>query len=239
MVSSEDARRDCESFYPASRGSTHVVRFAVQPRPHEEQQARAVVDRYGLPRRFFFLPNQFWQHKNHECVIRALHILKERGKSMVIAVTGKQENRFDPQLFPRLMNMVDTWNLRQEFRALGLIPFEHVSALMHTCAALINPSRFEGWSTTVEEAKSFGVPMLLSSIAVHKEQAEGSATFFDPNSPEQLADVLSNFNPLSASERGNALRAGTSDTEQRVQRFADEFCALIERAAERSKSSDN
>ncbi len=38
--------------------------------------------------------------------------------------------------------------------------------------ALINPSQFEGWSTTVEEAKSLGVKMLLSDLEVHKEQAK-------------------------------------------------------------------
>jgi glycosyltransferase involved in cell wall biosynthesis len=204
MVSSEDAKRDCESFYPASRGSTHVVRFAVQPQPIDDRNARAIADGYGLPGRFFFLPNQFWQHKNHECVIRALNILKNRGESVVVAVTGKQENRFDPELFPRLMKMVEEWRLQAEFRPLGVIPFEHVLALMQASAALINPSLCEGWSTTVEEAKSHGVPMLLSSIEVHREQAEQRAAFFDPLSPDELAATVRNFSPLSQRERKTA-----------------------------------
>lgn len=33
----------------------------------------------------------------------------------------------------------------------------------------VNPSFYEGWSTTVEEAKSIGVPLLLSDIPVHRE----------------------------------------------------------------------
>ena len=45
-------------------------------------------------------------------------------------------------------------------------------------SALINPSRSEGWSTTVEEAKSFGVPMILSDIDVHREQTGGTARYF-------------------------------------------------------------
>jgi glycosyltransferase involved in cell wall biosynthesis len=231
MVSSEDARRDCESFYPASRGFTDVVRFAVQPRLFDSRAARAIADSYGLPNQFFFVPNQFWRHKNHECVIRALHILRERGKSVVIAVTGKQADLHNPDHFPRLMEMVETWHLEDEFRLLGLVPSEHLFALMHCCSALINPSFFEGWSTTVEEAKSIGVPMLLSSLEVHKEQAEGRATFFHPHSPEELATALSGFRPLSNDERQDAFHKAAIDAERRVGRFADEFCTLVERAA--------
>jgi glycosyltransferase involved in cell wall biosynthesis len=46
---------------------------------------------------------------------------------------------------------------------------------MRASTALINPSLFEGWSTTVEEAKSTGTPMILSDLGVHREQAEGMA----------------------------------------------------------------
>lgn len=231
MLSSEDARRDCESFYPASLGHTAVVRFAVPAHPVDRSVAKTIAEGYGLPDRFFLLPNQFWKHKNHECVIRALHLLKERGESIVIAVTGKQEDPRDPEHFHRLTKMVEAWNLRDQFRLLGLVPYGHLSALLHACVALINPSRFEGWSTTVEEAKSAGVPMLLSSLAVHKEQAEARATFFDPDSPEQLAAALSAFSPWTDTVRRMAIEVAAKDAEQRITRFADEFSTLVERSA--------
>ena len=55
---------------------------------------------------------------------------------------------------------------------------------------MINPSRFEGWSTPVEEAKALGTPMILSNISLHQEQAP-AAKFFDPDQAEALADILS------------------------------------------------
>ena len=64
-----------------------------------------------------------------------------------------------------------------------MIPLDHVYALLRTSMALINPSRFEGWSTTVEEAKSFGVPMILSDIDVHREQTGGTARYFGVDDP--------------------------------------------------------
>ena len=57
------------------------------------------------------------------------------------------------------------------------LPYAELLVLMQGARALINPSRFEGWSTSVEEARTLGVPMLLSSIAVHREQAGDVADY--------------------------------------------------------------
>lgn len=42
--------------------------------------------------------------------------------------------------------------------------------LMKHAIAIINPSLFEGGSTTVEEAKSLLKVIILSGIPVHREQ---------------------------------------------------------------------
>ena len=234
MLSSDDARRDCERFYPGTRGRTHVVRFAV-PALHSVDMvaARVVADAYGLPEKFFFLPNQFWKHKNHECVIQALLLLKARGSEVVVAASGKQADPRDTGHFPRLEYLIQSNHLERNFRLLGLIPHAHIPALMRTCAALINPSTFEGWSTTVEEAKAMGTPMILSSLRVHREQSEG-ALFFDPASPEKLADILAAFSPAGPEERlamGNAaIRQASASTNL----FARQFADLLERTARRT-----
>lgn len=229
MLSSEDARQDCERFYPATRGRTHVVRFAVPAMPEMDAvAARLIADGYGLPATFFFLPNQFWKHKNHECVIRALQLLRTRGSEVVVAVSGKQADPRDAGHFPRLEHLIHSGQLEQNFRLLGLIPHVHIPALMRTCAALINPSTFEGWSTTVEEAKAMGTPMILSSLRVHREQSE-DAVFFNSDSPEELTDLLDDFSPASPQQRVAmsavaALRASAS-----TKMFARDFAELIDR----------
>ena len=73
---------------------------------------------------------------------------------------------------------------------LGKVPYEDVIALMKNCEALINPSLFEGWSTTVEEAKSLGIKLLLSDISVHFEQLGNKAKYFKKNSALSLANLI-------------------------------------------------
>ena len=57
-------------------------------------------------------------------------------------------------------------------------------------AAVINPSLFEGWSTTVEEAKALDLNIILSDIPVHREQNPDRSIFFNARDPEQLAVIL-------------------------------------------------
>ncbi|NEQ25188.1 MAG: glycosyltransferase family 4 protein, partial [Microcoleus sp. SIO2G3] len=56
--------------------------------------------------------------------------------------------------------------------------------------AVLQPSFFEGWSTTVEEAKSLGKRMILSAFSVHREQNPPQSVFFNPHEPQSLADAL-------------------------------------------------
>ena len=232
MLSSEDARQDCERFYPSTRSRTHVVRFAVPAaNAIDAQEARAVADSYGLPATFFFLPNQFWTHKNHECVIQALRILKVRGGEVVVAASGNQADPRDPEHFPRLSQLIKSNGLEENFRLLGLIPHAHIPALMRSCAALINPSTFEGWSTTVEEAKAMGAPMILSSLRVHREQRE-DALFFDADSPEQLSRVLDEFLPAGNLEREAKISLAAQQAPIYMEKFAREFAVLMTSSAE-------
>jgi len=231
MLSSDDAKQDCEQFYPNTRGRTHVVRFAVPPATAiDAVAARAVANGYGLPETFFFLPNQFWKHKNHECVIAALQLLKGKGREVVVAVSGKQADPRDPEHFPRLQRLIESGDLAQNFRLLGLIPHAHVPALMRSCAALINPSTFEGWSTTVEEAKAMGTPMILSSLRVHREQSE-DALFFDATSPGQLAGILESFSPVGTEERLSMNVSAAQRASASMKIFADEFVGLMKLSA--------
>jgi glycosyltransferase involved in cell wall biosynthesis len=230
MLSSESALRDCQRLYPGAAHRTSVVRFATQP-PLDLLTAipSDVIDHYGLPSKYFYLPNQFWRHKNHQVVVDALAILAKRGDNIVVAASGSKYDPREPGYFDMIMRQIAGLGLQENFRYLGMVPLAHVYALLRAATALINPSRFEGWSTTVEEARSFGVPMILSNIDVHREQTDGTASYFDINDPSLLADLLAKAsqNPEPAVTR-NLL----PDLNNRVAAFASDFVGTIRSATQ-------
>lgn len=232
MVSSGDSQRACQKYYPKVGSRVHAVRFAVRPpEPVPAEQARAVADSYRLPQNYFFMPNQFWAHKNHLLVIEALKILRDRGTPVTVVATGKQSDPRNLDHMPKVKAAVTKAGLEQQLLMPGMIPYEDLMPLMQASTALLNPSLFEGWSTTVEEARSAGVSMILSDLEVHKEQAEGQAVFFDRYSSSSLATCLSTFESPPASKRLEMQIAAGEDAHARVVRFADEFVNLVHIAA--------
>ena len=161
---------------------------------------------------------------------QAIKILKARGKEVVIAVSGKQVDPRDPEHFPRLQRLINSGGLARNFRLLGLIPHAHIPALMRSCSGLINPSKFEGWSTTVEEAKAMGTPMILSSLRVHREQS-AEALFFNADIPEELAEILADFKVAEHEVRLQMSIAGAHRACLAMKIFSDRFVDLMELSA--------
>ena len=230
MLSSEATRQECEHFYPASRGRTVVVRFCVPP--ESATICSDLATRYDLPSNFLYLPNQFWKHKNHGVVVDALSLLRRQGKKVVVVASGNPTDVRDPDYFPSLLERIKVLDLGDSWRLLGHIPYEDVRGLMRSSIAVINPSLVEGWSTTVEEAKSMQIPLVLSDIAVHREQATRNAIFFDPHSVEAAADAL-----FAALERFGSLPRGEArlpdpGCNERLRTFGAEFCDAVALAAD-------
>jgi glycosyltransferase involved in cell wall biosynthesis len=191
IVSSRAALEDLRAFSPHCGIPAHVLHFVPIPvqierlRPKEE-----LLKQYDLPEDYFHLPNQFWTHKNHGLVLDALELLKREGTEATVVCTGNATDLRRSQHFETLMARCRGAGVEASFRVLGVVPYVDVQALMAHSRAVINPSRFEGWSTSVEEAKAFGKSVLLSDIPVHREQAPENGEFFSPDSPQTLAALI-------------------------------------------------
>lgn len=228
MLSSEEARQDCERFYPKSRGRTCVVPFAVRI-DHQllAQEPESVRLRYGLPAGFFLLPNQFWKHKNHRLVIEALALIP--GRNIVVAATGNPSDPRHQGLDGQLRQLVDRNGLGHAFRFLGMVPYADVIGLMRSARAIINPSLFEGWSSTVEEARALGVPLLLSELPVHREQMGANASYFPADSPNLCARALQTFADRPIPEVRQREQEAAARLVGRERAFAECFRQLVMR----------
>ena len=107
-----------------------------------------------------------------------------------------------------------------------MIPYADVQALAEGSLGYINPSFFEGWSTTVEEAKYRGKPILLSDLKVHREQAPSKGVFFNPNAPEELAKKMWDMwqQPI-LNEDVDALKRKNKAA---LQEFARDYCDIVQ-----------
>lgn len=194
ILSSEDAKEDFQRFYPEYADKARVLHFVaiLNSEIYEKTDAikSEIIEKFKLPKRYFYVPNQFWKHKNHKVVLEAVSILKTEGIDVNLIFSGNTKDYRHPELFKQLKSYIAFNDLENNVKILGFIELIEVYYLMRNCISIINPSLFEGWSTTVEEAKSIGKNIILSNLPVHVEQNPCEAIYFNPKNAKQLAEIL-------------------------------------------------
>jgi len=229
FLSSQDAMNDLMLFSPQKIPITKILRFAVDVTiPGELRLQRDLEEKYSFRGPYFFLPNQFWAHKNHMVVLKALKILKDQGKSLTVIATGRLNDARNPEFSSSIRSYIETNKLESMFRILGVVPYPELISLVYHSIAIINPSLFEGWSTTVEEAKSLGKTLILSDLNVHREQNPQRAVYFNPDSPERLASILLDYsNSFDQGSEESKMRATSTMSTNRFKEFGAMYVNII------------
>lgn len=227
IVSSEDASRDLERFAPWCTKPKYVLPFVSNPVNFDklplQQEIRA---RHGLPAAYFHLPNQFWANKNHRLAIDALALLRRDGIETTIVCTGKTFDGRLPHYFDELMARCREQGVEDLFKVLGTVPHADLQGLMAHSVGVINPSRFEGWSTTVEEAKTLHKPLLLADIAVHREQAPQLGRFFAVDDARGLANHMAEV--LREPQLQFDRMAIEADYRQRLRAYGERYLSAVD-----------
>ena len=222
VVSSNDALNDLKIFAPGYYTKTNVLHFVSQPiNKYDELDKRMLEKKYNINDNFFYMPNQFWKHKNHLTVFKAIECLKKEGLEVKLVCTGYLLDYRNKAYIDEIYSFIKKSNLSENIKILGLIDLDDVYSLIKFSRAVINPSLFEGWSSTVEECKSVGKNMILSDINVHREQYP-SATFFDRKSVQSLKNVLKNYKEDEINDYVDLLS-------HRTKKYADSYVNLSKR----------
>ena len=206
VLSSNDSRHDLEKFYPEHKCPVEVVHFVsyIEPeiRAITPDMERSVAEKFGLKKNYIYLPNQFWQHKNHIVAVKAIELIKSRGllSDYDFVFTGNLEDYRNPAYIDRLKAVMEAENVRDCIKLLGFVERREQLCIMKNAKFLVQPSLCEGWGTVLEDAKVLDKTVLLSDIPVHREQKNEKCRLFDPHNPKELADLIVETAALDFSE---------------------------------------
>jgi glycosyltransferase involved in cell wall biosynthesis len=226
VLSSESAKADFVRLYPDSEISIHILRFAVLHPEYKHLEIEKLRNKFGLPANYFFSPNQFWVHKDHMTVIKAVEQLKKSGIETVVAFSGKEDDYRNPGYTESLKKYVTENNLSSNILFLGFLDRAEQLQLMNHAQAIVQPSLFEGWSTVVEDAKAMSQLILASGLDVHHEQLDswgGTSAFFDIKDFSGLAVQLKNVIE-------GKLERKSADYNANIARFGSDFVNIINAA---------
>lgn len=197
LLSSCTARDDFNKHYPNAKVNTCVWSFCSNIVLSDVGQVDAAHEKYALPNKYLYIPNQFWQHKDHLTAFEAIRRLREDGLQIPLVCTGYHGDYRDSSYFNRVEKFLEEHELMGQIRLLGVIPREDQLNIFRGAALIVQPSLFEGWSTVIEDAKAIGRPVLASDIPIHLEQlADASdAEFFKAGDASDLAKQIAKLWP--------------------------------------------
>lgn len=192
VLSSEAVKKDFLRFFPAHKNkAVRVLHFcSIIDASDYKLDAIKICTKYGLPEKFVYLPNQMWQHKGFETVFEALRLLRNQGIVIPLVSTGSKNDYRNDGYFHQLEALINTNDLSSQIFILGMLPRQEQIQIFRRAAIVMQPSHFEGWSTSVEDARALGKRIILSDIDAHLEQDPPNSVFFITGSAEDLASKL-------------------------------------------------
>jgi glycosyltransferase involved in cell wall biosynthesis len=129
----------------------------------------------AAPREPFLLyPARPWPHKNHATLLEAFALLRRERPDLRLVLTGGGHRPVDaPGVEVR-----------------GLVPPDELVSLLRRAAALVFPSRYEGFGAPPLEAMACGCPVAAARAASLPEVCGEAARLFDPASPDDIAAAV-------------------------------------------------
>jgi glycosyltransferase involved in cell wall biosynthesis len=137
----------------------------------------------GLPDRFIFYPANLWPHKNHERLLRAFALCRERDIELVLA--GQSYGRLNA-----LMEQARSAGVLDRVRHLGHVPSELLPGIYRAARAVVFPSLYENFGFPPLEAMACGCPVASSTAGALGEICGDAVVTFDPTRPEAIAAAI-------------------------------------------------
>lgn len=193
VLSSRAALADFRAAFPGARATPRVWSFCSSiDLARADAEAPAAKMAAGLPEKYLYVPNQFWRHKNHATAFAALLRLRAGGLRVPLVCTGAESDYRYPGHVAELKRYCADNGLADQIIMLGVVPRPQQVGILRGAAAVLQPSRFEGWSTVLEDAKAFGRTVIASDLEVHREQMAGfsDTRFFPTLDADALAATI-------------------------------------------------
>ena len=225
IFSSKDAQKDFNTFYPNAKPQQFVLNFATHHENSNLPDTKDVLTKFSISGEYFLCSNQFWAHKNHIIVIKAIAELKKQGENISVVFTGKEHDYRNPDYFSDLCKKIDSLGIKGNVKFLGFIDRQDQIVLLKNCTAIIQPSLFEGWSTVNEDAKAENAYILSSNLKVNREQLQNypNKRLFDPSDEKDLADQIT---------KGNFACANV-DYRKDITKFGETFLEIIKKVTQK------
>jgi glycosyltransferase involved in cell wall biosynthesis len=180
-------KKEVQTFYGIPEVRIRILphptpRFALEDGPKDT----SILAQFRLPPNYVFYPAQFWSHKNHASILRAILLLKEKNNlRLPVVFTGSDMGN---ETYVR--QLVKTLQLDDQVFFLGHVSRSALRALYQNAFVLCYISFLGPLNLPPLEAFALGCPVIAADMPGAKEQFEEAAILVNPADELQIARAL-------------------------------------------------
>lgn len=184
LTVSEFSKRGISERYGIDAGRIMVAPPAVSAVFSNPAPLEPSVDfrELGLADDYLYYPANYWPDKNHDNLLRALLILRERFPRLELVLSGAPGPDAD-----RVADLASELGVGERVRMLGFVEQSLVCELARYSRAVPYVSQFEGFGIPILEAMNAGAPVITSMAEACREVAGDAALCAPHDDPRAIA----------------------------------------------------
>jgi glycosyltransferase involved in cell wall biosynthesis len=212
--------------FPADRITVAPLGVADEFWEVPAEAGERVRARYGLPAEFVLYIGGVNERKNVTVLAAALNRLSPRPPLVIAGVPPTEGLAY--------------WGLDQgNIHHLGYIPGPDLPGLYRAATMLVFPSKLEGFGLPLVEAAAVGLPILAAETRIFREVGGDAILFFNPDSPEHLAELISRLLSEPTTRAAMAGKAQEHARHYTHDRYQAAVIKALARAADESNANHN
>lgn len=137
------------------------------------------------PKKYLFYPAQFWEHKNHINLLKAINFLISDIPDIHLILAGSEKNSMRT-----VKEYIKENKLESYVTICGFVTDEQITYLYKHSVGLVMPTYFGPTNIPPLEAMALGCPTIVSDKYAMREQVGDAALYFNPDLPEEIADCI-------------------------------------------------
>lgn len=185
IIGNQTGKNQVMNFYNIPDFRIKTIPLPVDDSFFETQSDIDIKQKFNIKNDYIFYPAQFWPHKNHIRLLKALKILNSKGKNYSLVLTGSDQGNLD-----YVNKKIAEMNMQDQVYNLGFVEKEDLTSLYKNADCLVFPSFFGPDNIPPLEAMALGCPVICSNSEGMQEQLGNSALFFNPCDENEIVKCI-------------------------------------------------
>jgi glycosyltransferase involved in cell wall biosynthesis len=158
---------------------------------------QSTLTKYQIQKPFLLYTGVWRSHKNIAGLLQAFAKLRKK-HDLQLVITGRKDNIYAKEIFQKAQSL----GLMPESRSPhstplvvfpGLVSEHELVDLLNAAQLFVFPSFYEGFGLPALEAMQCATPVAVSNTSCLPEICGNNAVYFDPYSPSDMAEKISNL----------------------------------------------